>query len=241
MINNYKTFYDMKKIITLAVVALFATIPTLAQSRYGGIPPRNPYAYENHHHRWGRGYFENDLYFGFRIGPAFSRVSSGDKHLDGGSTTTDLHLGAVVGLGITRSAPVFFETGLSYVGKGGKGNNDINKNYTFDLNYLELPLTFKYIYYMDNGMSIHPFLGGYLAVGVGGKIKNFADRESYDSFGGDADQFKRFDGGLRFGCGVGYNIFYADLCYDLGLANICHDSFDTAQNRTFYFNVGVNF
>ena len=42
-------------------------------------------------------------------------------------------------------------------------------------------------------------------------------------------------------CGIGYDMFYADLTYDIGLANICHDSFDKSHNGALQFNFGVNF
>ena len=62
---------------------------------------------------------------------------------------------------------------------------------------------------------MQPLAGGYFALGIGGKSKNFADREVVHSF--SKHMFKHFDGGLRFGCGVTYDLFYADLTYDLGL------------------------
>lgn len=43
------------------------------------------------------------------------------------------------------------------------------------------------------------------------------------------------------GCGLGYDIFYADITYDLGLANISHDEFDTSRTRCLSINCGVNF
>ena len=55
------------------------------------------------------------------------------------------------------------------------------------------------------------------------------------------DGFQRFDGGLRLGCGVGYDLFYVDLTYDIGLSNICHDTFDTSHNGSLSLNFGVNF
>ena len=76
-------------------------------------------------------------------------------------------------------------------------------------------------------------------IGVGGKIKNFAEREAQSSF--RSDNFRRLDGGLRIGCGIGYDMFYADLTYDIGLANICHDSFDKSHNGALLLNFGVNF
>lgn len=36
-------------------------------------------------------------------------------------------------------------------------------------------------------------------------------------------------------------LFYTDLTYDIGLANICHDTFDTSHNGGLLFNFGVNF
>lgn len=166
-------------------------------------------------------------------------MSSDDKTLDGGNAQTGLNVGAVVGIALSDRAPVFFETGLYYTEKGGKKKLDDGKKMTYDLNYLEVPLTVKYAYPIDDHFSIQPFAGGYLACGVGGKIKNYREREADPSF--SSDRFKRFDGGLRLGCGVAYDMFYADLTYDVGLANICHDEFDTSHNGCLTLNFGVNF
>lgn len=110
---------------------------------------------------------------------------------------------------------------------------------TYDLNYLQIPAVLKYKYDVDDHFSIQPQFGGYFAVGVGGKIKNFAEREAQSSF--RSDNFRRLDGGLRIGCGIGYDMFYADLTYDIGLVNICHDTFDKARNRAVLLSFGVNF
>ena len=80
-----------------------------------------------------------------------------------------------------------------------------------------------------------------MAAGVGGKIKDYYYHESYSAFGDDMDQFKRFDGGLRMGVGIQYDLFYADLTYDLGLSNIGHDDFDDTKNSALMLNVGINF
>lgn len=166
-------------------------------------------------------------------------MSSDDKTLDGGNAQTGLNVGAVVGIALSDRAPVFFETGLYYTEKGGKKKLDDGKKMTYDLNYLEVPLTVKYAYPIDDHFSIQPFAGGYLACGVGGKIKNYREREADPPF--SSNRFKRFDGGLRLGCGVAYDMFYADLTYDVGLANICHDEFDTSHNGCLTLNFGVNF
>ena len=232
----------MKKLVTLAMVALMAALPMMAQRHNYGSTPSNRYDYERSHSRWIRNYYGKDMYFGVRIGPAFSHVS-GDAIGYAGSSKTGLHLGGVIGFEITNRAPVFFETGLSYVNKGGKGDF-LGSKVTTSLSYIEFPLVFKYIYYTDMGLSIHPLFGGYLAVGADGSIKDYNSHTKISAFGKDKDgyeRFKRFDGGLRIGCGVGFSMFYLDMTYDIGLANISHDDYNSSSNRTVYLNFGVNF
>ena len=107
----------MKKLFTLAMIALMAALPMMAQRHnYSSSTPSNRYDYERGHSRWIRNYYGKDMYFGMRIGPAFSSVS-GDAIPYAGGSKTGLHLGGVVGFEITNRAPVFFETGLSYVNK----------------------------------------------------------------------------------------------------------------------------
>ena len=82
-----------------------------------------------------------------------------------------------------------------------------------------------------------------MALGVGGKTKEYGNerldipRDSHDSF----DQFNRFDGGLRIGCGAEYQMVYAEMGFDFGLANISDDEWISARNQSFFINVGVNF
>ena len=187
-----------------------------------------------------------DTYFGFRIGPSFSSISSDNQYLKGSSVRSGLNVGFVGGFAITHTAPLYLELGLSYTEKGGKGHNSStsgtgDSRFTTRLGYLEVPLELKYIYNVTSSFSIQPFFGGYFDVGICGKIKDFSQREAYDSFSNNTDAFKRCDSGLRFGCGAGYDLFYMELAYDLGLANIGHDYFDTAANRTFQINFGLNF
>lgn len=228
----------MKRLIitALAVAALLA--PAEAQDyRYSRY-----YNYDTGRLDYGRhdsGLGTGNMYYGFRIGPAFSSVNSDDPSLDGGKWQTGLSIGALVGLPLSQSVPLYLEAGLQYTEKGGRKRLDSGKKMTYDLNYIELPVVVKYIYPIDSHFTLQPFFGGYLAFGVGGKIKNFEQREAFSSFSDDA--FQRFDGGLRLGCGVGYDLFYMDLSYDIGLSNICHDTFDTSHNGCLSLNFGVNF
>lgn len=218
----------MKKIV-IAFMSLVLSLPALAQ--YGRPPHYNEPSR-------GRAFAPNEIYYGLRLGVSFATVNSDDKYLDGGSMQAGLNVGGVVGLQLGYHSPLFFETGLSYIEKGGKGHFEGDK-FTYSLNYLELPLVLKYRIDVDGRFNVQPFFGGYMALGVGGKIKDFGNRAAYSSF--DDDAFKRFDGGIRLGCGVQYDMLYGELGYDFGLANISHDYFDTSHTGTLFATIGVNF
>ena len=229
----------MKKIFLIAMAIITLTLSAQAQAYrdsryYNNSTGRLEYTYHHHDGVIGTG----DVYYGLRLGPAFSTVNSDDKALDGGKWQTGLNIGAVVGQPLTDSAPLFLEAGLFYTEKGGKTTYQ-NKKMTYDLNYLEVPFTVKYCFDAGDNVSIQPVLGGYVACGVGGKVKNYGDRVATSSF--SSDYFKRLDGGLRLGCGMAYDLFYADLTYDIGLANICHDEFDSSHNGCLTLSIGVNF
>lgn len=232
----------MKRLITLALLVLALVMPATAQSYYESryynrCSGRLDYGYKNN--SW---LDSGDMYYGLRIGPSFSKVNSDDAELDGGNWQTGLNLSVIMGIPLTSEMPLYIETGLSYTEKGGKKkvtSLEGKKKMTYDLNYLEIPIVLKYIYDIDGHFTVQPYFGGYLACGISGKIKNYGERKAFNSFSDDA--FQRFDGGLRFGIGAGYEMFYADLAFDLGLSNICHDMFDTSHNRSLTLNFGVNF
>jgi len=51
----------------------------------------------------------------------------------------------------------------------------------------------------------------------------------------------RFDAGLRVGCGVEYQMLYAEIGFNFGITNIGKSDFDAVRNRNLFLNVGVNF
>jgi len=227
----------MKKHFLMLLTCLLMQTAVFAQGRYTGRPEPNFSTSLNDRHV--------PIYFGFRIGPAFAFVNSDDPMLNGGSMKGGLSFGGVVGIQLTDAAPVFAESGLTFVQKGGRGyvsmTDGTRAKFTFNLGYLEMPILVKYRYEMDEHMSFQPFFGGYLALGLGGKIKNFKDKQAYGSFSNQDNTFQRFDGGLRFGCGFGYDLAYFELGYDFGLANIGKDDFDTTHNGSLFLNLGINF
>ena len=225
----------------IAILLLFVAMPIEAQNFHSGRPERPVY-----NGGYGKNtYGGNELYYGLRLGLGFATVNNSEiEDYDAPSSRTGLNLGAVIGYQLSPSAPVYLESGLFYTEKGGRNNNIPSQKIDYNLNYLELPILVKYCIDIDGEFSIQPYVGGYLACGVGGKIKHHNNKnldERYLESAFSDTYFKRFDGGLRFGCGVEYNMLYAEMSYEFGLANISHDDFEKTRNSCFYLNIGVNF
>ena len=218
----------------ISMLAVLTAVPSVAQ--YVGRPYGRPVAPARLHYH-GNSYHRHaaiDSYFGFRIGLGVATVNADDYYLDGGSPKAGLNVVFTAGIQMVPTTPIYLETGLSYTEKGGKnGSNTIN------MNYLEVPLLLKYQHNIGALTSIQPFLGVYCGAGISGRIKEMNQHQSYSSFSDDA--FKRFDGGVRLGCGLQFDHLYAELGYDIGLANVSRDDFNTAHTGCFFANVGVNF
>ncbi len=235
----------MKKLL-LACCALLTAVTASAQYYPDGrpIPPRHRGTYYGNHSYnayHSRTAYLPSTYYGFRLGLGVGSVHSDAPILDATDARTGLDVGFVVGTAILPTAPLYFETGLHYTEKGGKSNYQ-GKKFTYALDYLELPLLLKYRAPVAPDLTIEPFVGGYLAVGVAGKIKNYGDREAYSSFTSDSqDGFKRFDGGLKVGCGMSYQMLYLGVSYDIGLANVGHYDFEDTRTGCLNIDFGVNF
>jgi hypothetical protein len=234
----------MKKMVLLAAMLMMLVSTASAQFYPDGrpIPPQKRGAYQRSglHSTYSR-HYSHDTYCGFRAGMGLATVNSDVPYLDGNKAKTGLNVGFVTGTQVVHGTPLFLETGLYYTEKGGKSDNEAGK-FTYNLNYLELPILLKYKIYTDSDLSIEPFLGGYLSCGVGGKIKDFDQHTSYNSFGSQYDDnFRRFDGGVKLGCGVSFDIFYLGASYDIGLTNVGKDSFHDTHTGCFNLDFGINF
>lgn len=216
----------------IALLALIIAMPTMAQ-------------FETHRKRSRYNNNDTERYWGIRLGLNIASLSSETADYDMDSRS-GLAFGGVYGLQLANDTPLWLETGFFYSEKGGKTHWDGGKVST-RLSYFQAPVVVKYSFDVADDLYVQPFLGGYLALGIGGKTKEYgqydnvthtyAGRDSYSSF----DRFNRFDGGLRIGCGAEYKMVYAELGFDFGLANIAKGDFDTTHTRNFFINVGVNF
>ena len=217
---------------------MLLALPAQAQPGYGfGFRPRVQTVgrHGNEYVAW------HSYYLGLRVGLNVSNIGGDGPTFNGSGVKSGLNIGFAAGTQLSYRTPLFLESGLYYSQKGGKSESGANR-VTCDLNYLEVPLILKYKHFVGNQTSIQPYLGCYLAVGADGEVKNYGTRTARSSY--EDGYFRRFDGGLKLGCGVGFNILYVDASYDIGLANTCKDSFhDThnTHNGCFTLNVGVNF
>lgn len=229
----------MKKTILLTLAAMMMALCAGAQSYtnskyYNPSTGRLDYA---RHYPFATGTFAaTGMYYGFRIGPAFATIASDDNDVKASDMRTGINFGVVAGTQLTMDAPLYLESGLFYSRKGGnaKAGGD---NLQYSLDYITLPVLFKYDIEVED-FSVQPFLGMYGSLGVGGKMKDFKTKQVFSSFD---EKFRRFDGGLRFGCGINYNPFYAEASYDFGLTNISRDELYTAHTRALMLTLGVNF
>ncbi|MBQ6064858.1 MAG: PorT family protein [Prevotella sp.] len=234
----------MKKTVFLTMLIAMVATAASAQFYPNGrpIPPSKRGGYSTTHHpRSHSHYGPSSTYYGFRVGLGVATVNSDSHYLDGNKAKAGLNVGLAVGTEIVPGTPLCFESGLYYTEKGGKSGSGTDK-FTYQLNYLEVPLLLKYKIYTDKNISIEPFLGGYLACGVGGKIKDYEYRAAYSSFGNEYDDnFNRFDGGVKLGCGVSFDMFYLGASYDIGLANVGKDNFNDTHTGCFNLDFGITF
>ena len=220
----------MKKLLTSALVLL-----CIAASAQPGRPGRPAGGRYPGYGGYGAGP-DIPVYWSVLAGWNFSHISSDGAVQDASGTKTGSFVGMGVGLQVLPAAPVIFNTGLVYSGKGGVSRNT-GEDIRYNLGYLELPLSLSYRMMLSPNFAVEPSFGAYLAGGISGKIKNYTTQTSESAF----NDFRRFDSGLRLGCGINFLIFHARIAYDLGLADIHRDDFISARNRTLSLAFGLSF
>ena len=198
-----------------------------------------------------------DDYTGIRLGLNEATLHAQDFY-DEPSTEGQpgVNLGVVFGwyLGGTHA---IFEPGLYYAYKSStlKGYETSYNGHTTiksKMHSFEIPFVFKYeIIFHNADLCLHPFAGGFMSFGCGGKTKVPKEEDIFDTFGDGDGQLSSFDAGLRFGCGLGIQHFYVEAAFDLGLADQVgsdygygyygSNSMGSLYSRTVSINVGFNF
>lgn len=237
-----------KHLFLMALLLMCGLLPASAQRSYRSAAHRTR-SYRTEAHRWG---FMPDQYMGFRLGYDASTLTlHGCTGVDG-NFLSGMNIGMVYGVALTYDAPVYFETGLLYTGKGARLNKGTER-YSIRMHDLEVPLVFKYVIpTADPAFTVQPFAGAFASVGIGGRYKDFQNREKHMTF--HKGSFQNWDAGFRIGCGLGFDVFYAEVSYDFGLANMAssnaynlkdhlnYDDFDDKiRTGNLELTVGINF
>ena len=229
----------MKKLLLAMAAALFS-VPSFSQIKTGEFSVD-----------------ESSVYYGVRIGLNVASLT-GDKSntIEGNTlgTNTGFNLGAVIGLRLSETTPIFLESGLYYTERGASsGKTEVN------LNYLEIPILIKAGFNVTDDIAVLPFIGPTLSLGIAGKKKGYYNyltdptnpttltREFYSVSSYSADKtnglpkYSRTDLGLKVGCGAEWNMLYLETGFQFGLSNVLSSEEYSQHSNAFFINFGVNF
>lgn len=232
----------IKRILPVLFAALL-TLPSLtAKAQYTEGSPMTA-------SRWRD--YRRSSYMGLRFGVNIPTVQfKGTGGMAHTGTLPRFHVGFVAGQKLGNGLPFFFETGLYYTEKGVQidATQETGER-KITLRYLELPAVIKYkINTNVDDFTVQPLFGGFIALGVGGQVKDYSTRTKVIPFGDD--RFKRFDAGLCVGCGAAFQNFYFEMAYDIGLFNLAgekyadyhYDNFDGhIRTGCFTMSLGIDF
>ncbi|QQS29600.1 MAG: PorT family protein [Sphingobacteriales bacterium] len=159
-------------------------------------------------------------------------------------------------VGTTFSFPISdiisFEPCILFETKGFKFKENvlgIKTVLTTNLYYVDIPMSAKVNYSINDDISVFGGFGPYLGLGLIGNIKTKfnvwgykeTEKEKLDwGNNEEEDDLKRFDFGLTFRAGANYKMFQASISYDIGLVNISSYTEDEtkAKNRVLRFSIG---
>lgn len=181
-------------------------------------------------------------YTGLRVGYNSASLHFSDASSFDLDPLSGVNVGVVFGWYLGNT-PLILEPGAFYSKKGGKfsGYDKAEKDHfsqKINMHMLEFPLNLKFELAAPNSpLRLQPFVGAYMAFGLGGQIKDSMDG-NWDTF----DTYDNFDAGFRFGCGLCFTNFYLEAAYDLGLTNMEDGhSYGSTHTRTLGISLGFNF
>lgn len=155
------------------------------------------------------------MHFGVRVGGTFNSASA--SGVSGGNDIKGKNF-VTGGLALDfriAQIPLYMETGAYYVDRSVSGR------YHADCKSIQFPILLSYHHYISDKAAIQPFAGGFLAAS--------------DEFGY----------GVRLGVGINYGRFYANVGYDIDLAekNLTGGSRDygTFTSSGIFATIGFNF
>lgn len=144
-------------------------------------------------------------------------------------------IGYVKSFGVSSSAPLFIETGLSASWIGGEVKNTDVKLNMFSLN---APVNFGYKFAFGENNAIFPYVGLTFRGNIVGTLKY--DDESINVFDDgdmDDDAWKRFQIGWQIGVGANFNTFFVGASYGTDFSEIMEGGKVAMPSLTIGFNM----
>ena len=172
---------------------------------------------------------QSALSFGPTVGINFATIGGkdADQLVNNLSSKTGLYIGGF--MNYQFSDMFALQPEIAYSMKGATAANQ-GVNYTFTLNYIEIPVLLKFYIPIEGATSIKPSLyaGPAFAFNVASNVEATGNSQSQTV--DLSSQTKGFDFGLAFGGGVGFNVGSGvldfSLRYTLGMT-----SFDNSGNN----------
>lgn len=211
----------MKKVFAV-IAALVLAVPSFAQYSSGGFDLD-----------------KENLYYGVRIGMTGATLSGDAVEVKDLGSKVGLTLAGIIGLHISKTAPVFLESGLYYTERGAKKDK-----FSVSYNNLEIPVLVKYGIKATDEIALLPFIGPVFSYAISGKYKYSDGGTSVEVGAFDEKKWsalKRANMGFKLGCGAEYNKLYLEVGYQFGVTNFIDSDDYTAHNNALFLNVGVNF
>lgn len=145
-------------------------------------------------------------------------------------------IGYVKSFGVSSSAPLFIETGLSASWFGGEIEDTELKLNVFSLN---VPINFGYKFVFGDNNGIFPYVGLSLRGNILGNYKE--DGESYNAFDedevGEGFKLNRFQIGWHIGVGANFNTFFIGASYGTDFSEIIDGGKVAMPSLTIGFNM----
>ena len=164
--------------------------------------------------------------------------------------TRSLHSGVRVGVDADFEIYEYkgFEFGIRpgvfFSQKGESYKDNADKALSYDLNYLDIPVTLRVSHEVADDLDVIANFGPYLGIGLYGKnIAGTTTSEKHDSFGSDGE-LRRIDSGLIASLGLKYEDFLLTVGGQYGLVNQLKDTktlTGSPKNANFFVMVGYEF
>ena len=213
----------MKKVFAV-IAALVLAVPSFAQYSSGGFDLD-----------------KENLYYGVRIGMTGATLSGDAAEVKDLGSKVGLTLAGIIGLHISKTAPVFLESGLYYTERGAKKDK-----FSVSYNNLEIPVLVKYGIKATDEIALLPFVGPVFSYAISGKYK-YSDGGTSVEVGAfdekkwpNGNALKRANMGFKLGCGAEYNNLYLEAGYQFGITDISKGD-DGIHSNALFVNFGVNF